>query len=106
MSKVLGVALVVVGLVAWSTIVRATISAERTAPAGTVGLQLAKGGGSGGHARAAYNARQKIVEKAELKKERAAVDGDGVFGDDKDDAGAAAAKDGGEGAPRPSRQSP
>ena len=104
MLKILGAALVVVGLLAWSAVGRATTSEERTAPARAVGVQLAKGGGSGAHARAEYRAHEKIIEKKELKKERAAVDeaGDGVFGDDKKKvAGDAADKDEGddEGAP-------
>ncbi len=72
MLKALGVTLVVVGLLAWSAVCRATPSEERTAAAAPAGIQLARGGGSGRSS--VLYAREKAAEKAEVKKEREAVD--------------------------------
>jgi len=75
MPKVLG-AVLVVGLLVWSAVGGVAPSGEDSIAALSVpaGLQLARGGGSGGHAAAMhYYAREKSAEKAEVKREAASV---------------------------------
>jgi hypothetical protein len=72
MPQVLGAAFVV-GLLAWSAVGGAALSEEHStaALATPPGLQLARGGGSAGHAAAMHYAREKSAEKAEVKREAA-----------------------------------
>ncbi len=71
MPKVLGA--VLVGLLAWRAVGGAALPEEHSTGALAVpaGVQLARGGGSAGHAAAMHSAAVKGAEKAEAKREAA-----------------------------------